>query len=191
MHAKNTPKLIFRRSWLYDLALKRGKDFKMPHANVLDAHVRKLEKSWKKHGQGILKAITQTTKLNWHEREIVCYITAGVIPYSDPLTLNRWSDIHTITHELIHRILSEPENWKKVQKNWSRIMKRYKHESDKTKGHVVVHAIHGIILEKYFGGTALEKEKKAIRDPNYVRSWNIAGRDGYQYIVGELARGIK
>lgn len=55
----------------------------MPSDKILDAHVRKLEKAWAKYGEKILTEIIRVTKLSWHEKEIVCYVTAGVIPYSE------------------------------------------------------------------------------------------------------------
>ena len=182
------PKLIFRRSWLYDRALARKRGYKMPTDEVLDVHLQKIEREWVRYGGKILKEIARVIKLNWHEKEIVCYITAGVIPYSDPLTLNPRSDIDTLTHELIHRILSEPENWKRIKSNWKRLMKKYRSESQKTKTHIVIHAIHAIILKKLFGDKRLRREKKAVNDPKYIRSWKIVDRDGYKNIIRELTR---
>ncbi len=191
VRTKNMPKLIFRRSWLYDQALARERGYKMPSGKSLGAHVRKLEQEWLKNGGNVLKEIARVTKLNWREKEIVCYITAGVIPYSDPLTLNLRSDIDTLTHELIHRILSEPENWKRIKTNWMRLMKKYRNEAQKTKTHIVVHAIHAAILKKLFGEQRLKREKKAVHDSKYIRSWAIVDADGYGNIVKELTKGLK
>lgn len=185
------PQLIFRRSWLYDQALIRKRGYKIPTDKILDAHVRKMEREWAKHGRKILREIVRVTRLKWREKEIVCYITAGVIPYSDPLTLNLRSDIDTLTHELIHRILSDPENWKRIKYNWMKLMKKYKDEPQKTKTHVIVHSIHAAILEKLFGENRLINEKKAVRDPKYIRSWEIVDLDGYENIIKELTVGLR
>lgn len=185
------PKLIFRRSWLYDQALARKRGYKMPSHEALDAHVRKLEKEWAKYGKKILTEITRITKLSWHEKEVVCYVTAGVIPYSDPLTLNLRSNIDTVTHELIHRIVSEPENWERVKGNWMTLMRKYKSEPQQTRMHIVIHAIHATILKKLFGEKRLKKEKKTVRDPKYTRSWAIVDAEGYENIVKELTKGLK
>lgn len=184
------PKLILRRSWLYDQALARKRGYKMPSDRVLDVCVQKLGKEWVRYGEKVLKEISRITKLDWQEKEIVCYVTAGVIPYSDPLTLNLRSDIDTLTHELIHRILSEPENWKRIKSNWIRLMKKYRNETQKTKTHIIVHAIHATILKKLFGEKRLEKAKKTVRDSKYIRSWTIVDADGYGNIVKELTKGL-
>lgn len=190
MRTKNMPKLILRRSWLYDQALARKRGYKMPSDRVLDVCVQKLGKEWVRYGEKVLKEISRITKLDWQEKEIVCYVTAGVIPYSDPLTLNLRSDIDTLTHELIHRILSEPENWKRIKSNWMRLMKKYRNEAQKTKTHIIVHAIHAAILKKLFGEKRLEKAKKTVRDSKYIRSWTIVDADGYGNIVKELTKGL-
>ena len=185
------PKLIFRRSWLYDQALARKRGYKMPSDRALDKHMYKMEKEWTKHGRKVLEKITMTTKLSWQEKEIVCYITAGVIPYSDPLTLNLRSDIDTLTHELIHRILSEPDNWLRIKSNWVKLMKKYRGEAQETKTHIAIHAIHVAVLKKLFGEKRLKKEKRAISDPRYVRAWEIVDADGYKNIIKELTKELK
>lgn len=185
------PELIFRRSWLYDGALLRKRGYKMPTDKTLDTHLRRLSREWIRHGSKILKEIAKTTKLKWHEKEIVCYITAGVFPYSDPLTLNLYSDIDTLTHELIHRILSEPENERRIQKNWRMLMKKYRQELPKTRTHVVVHAIHGAILKSLFGEKRSEKVKKRVVSLQYIRSWVIVDADGYENIIKGLTVGLK
>ena len=163
----------------------------MPSDKALDAHVQKLEKAWAKYGGKILTEIRRVTKLSWREKEIVCYVTAGVIPYSDPLTLNLRSDIDTTTHELIHRIVSEPENWKRIKGNWMMLMKKYKSEPQRTKTHIVIHAIHAAILKKLFGEKRLKREKKAVRDQKYIRSWKIVDVEGYENIIKVLTKGLK
>jgi len=185
------PEVIFRRSWLYDQALARKRSFKMPSDDVLKSQVKKLEEVWEKDGGKILKEIAKVTKSPWHEKEIVCYVTSGVIPYSDPLTLNLSSGVDTLTHELIHRILSEPENKKRLQGNWRKLMAKYEKEPPKTKTHIVVHAIHAAILLGLYGEKRLKKTKAAIQEPRYIRSWEIVDRDGYGYILKELTKSLR
>ena len=191
MRNKNTPKLIFRRSWLYDQALARGRGFKMSQDKIFDVQLRKLEKAWAVHGERILSEITKVTKLNWHEKEIVVYVTAGVVPYSDPLTLDLYSDIDTLTHELIHRILSETDNWKHVKFNWIKLMRKYRVEADTVKTHIIIHAIHAVILKNLFGEKRLKKQKELVLDPDFIRLWVIAEAGEFENIVKELTQGLR
>ena len=178
------PKIIFRHSWLYDKSLKRPAKFKIPNDRVFDTFIQKLERQWKKDGKKILKEIATFTKLKWHQKEIVCYVAIGVIPFSDPLTLNLRNNIDTLTHELIHRIFSEPENITKIK--WHRLKKLYKGESYVTNNHVVIHAVHTHVLKKLFSEKRLAAEKKSMHNPNYVRAWKIVEAEGYKNILPKL-----
>jgi len=185
------PKIIFRRSKLYDQLLKRRKGFVMPPDIIFDKFIKKLETKWNRINLKILQEISKATKLKWHEKEIVCYISSGVAPYSDPLTLNLKSDIHTLIHELIHRILSEPENKNKIKKNWSNLMAKYKKESQKTKTHIVVYAVQAYIMEKYFSKKEFKKTIKQAPNKEYALAWRIVLNEGYKNIIKTLTKGLE
>lgn len=184
------PQITFRHSWLYDNALRRKRSFRMPPEEIFNKSTSRIRREWVKIGPRVLDEIAKITKLRWHKREIIVYLTAGVIPYSDPLTIPLMKSandmIDTLTHELIHHILSEPENWLKIKKNWSKLMKKYAREPLNTKIHIVVHAIHHHILERFFGIKRLKRQMNMVKDPDYLRSWKIVAREGYENIIKEL-----
>ena len=70
-------------------------------------------------------------------------------------------------------------------------MKKYADELQKTRTHIVVHAIHAVILKKLFGERRLNREKDAIRIPEYQKSWVIVERDGHDKIISKLTLGLK
>lgn len=186
------PEVIIRRSWLYDESLVRTGKYKLrPADTVLNKAEKRLIKEWNKYGRKILQTISTMTRLKWQEREIVCYLTWGVIPYSDPVTLNLRSDIDTLTHELIHRIISEPKNRQLVSKNWQTLMKRYKNESRLTKVHIVVHAIHYSILDKLFDKKRLQQEMNKVKSKDYIRAWDIVKRDDHREIIKIFTKGLR
>ena len=191
------PKIIFHRSWIYDIMLEplRDKGFKMPSDQVMSSRIRTIEKEWKKYGEKILKEISKVTKLKWHQKTTICYITAGIVPFSDPLTMNARKDprraIHVLTHEMIHRLLSESENSQKIQKNWDRLMRRYEKESALTASHIGIHAIHAHVILTLFDRKELKKEKAEDSDnPPYARAWEIVETEGYKNIVTKLTKGL-
>ena len=186
----NHPKLIFRRSWLYDNALAREPNWKKPEESFMRKHFQKIQDEWKLIEAKMLRAVSSTTKLPWNEKEIVVYFTYGVVPYSDPLTINPVSTIHTITHELIHCIISEPENWGKIEKNWESLVAEYKGENQKCKTHIVIHAIHLAILKQHFDNKTIQEEMIQVKHPDYIRSWEIVKRDDYENIVSKLVKGL-
>ena len=194
---KNLPKIIFYHSWVYDRTIQRLSSKKSPKIfsdSYFIKHINKLSKEWKKVEFKILKELSKITKLRWHEKDIKVYITVGMIPFSSPLTLNLKSDIHTLTHEFIHRILSQLENWPRIEKNWNHLMDKYKKEIPKAggnlRGHIIVHAIHQHILEKFFDKKTLQKVVDTVKHPDYLRSWEIVKRDGYKEIIRELTKGF-
>jgi len=188
------PKIEFEHSWLYDSRLKRRRGFVMPKEAEFWRGIAKLEKRWKKIELRVLREISRVTKLRWQEKDVVCYMTAGVRPYSNPITISLRKDvgemIDTLVHELIHRIYSEPENFKRVKKNWYGIVKRYEKYSRTTKYHVSILAVHEHILRKYFTKKSLERQREANGNKDYIRAWAIVEKEGYRNIIKKLTRGL-
>ncbi len=189
------PQLVFQRSWLYDEALKRERRFvKPPSGKLFRNRMLRYRKLWEKDKDGILKELPRVTKIKWSEPYITVYVTWGVYPYSNPLTVNITTPpsqiVHFLTHELIHRILSLQKESPKKEKNWERLMRKYKQYPQITRTHIVVHAIHEHILRKFFGVRQLESEKKIIKNKAYILAWHIVERDGYKNIINEFTRGV-
>lgn len=190
------PKIIFQRSWLYDSQLKRTRKFSVPPKDsIFQKQIKSYEKIWRREGVKILKEISKITKLKWRELEIACYVTWGIVPYSNPLTIGVKSNApdtrDTLTHELIHRILSHRDNQKFFNKNWKKLMRQYRKYPQVTRMHIVIHAIHGMLLLKFYGFKRLEHEINSVKRRGYLKAWEIAKKDGYKNIVKELTRGIK
>ena len=196
------PKIIFHRSKIYDRQLKRTSEFELPPAeSVFRSRIKEYREAWDKEGHKILEELESVTKLKWHENEIICYVTWGIYPYSDPLTINvsRYPKsvkdgpeitMDILTHELIHRMLSHPLRFPKIKENWEKLMKKYPECSRVTKAHIAVHAVHEHVLRKFYGKERLLREMQDVKDPNYVLSWEIVKRDGYQNIIRELTAGL-
>ncbi len=189
------PKVYMRRSWLYDKALKREPELSTPPSDaVFKKKIAGYRKIWQREGKKILHEIARVTKLKWTQQEIICYITWGVRPYSDPLTLNirrnARDTLDTLTHELIHRILSQYSNPKRFLKNWEKIMERYKEHVQVTKTHIVVHAIHEHILRKFYGEARTNHEINNTKNPDYIVAWDVVKKDGYKNIITDLTKGL-
>ena len=176
-------KIIFSKSWPQNLKPIRRKGFNAPSQKIINSHIRKLEKEWEKGGRRIIKEISKITNLKWQEKKVICYTTFGIRAQSNPLILNLRSDVDTLTHELIHRILSEPDNWDKIRNNWMSLMKKYQGETQITKIHIVIHAIHAAALNNLFGKKRFNEVKARVTDSNYIRSWKIVEKEGYKDII--------
>ena len=161
----------------------------MPADEMFEVKLRELMDEWVRVGTRVLPAIAAAAKMPWHQEEIVCYLTYGVTPYSDPLTLNLRSTIGTLTHELIHRILSEPQNRELWNRMWAYVNERYKEESLKTKTHIIVHAIHAAVLKGLFGEERYQAEKNvSAHSPDYARAWAIIETEGYEQLLVALTK---
>jgi hypothetical protein len=190
------PKIIFQRSWIYDHVLEplRGVNFKMPSEKDIKQRVTNIERGWKMYGPKLLKEMARITRLSWHQKITTCYLVTGIkMAWSDPLTMNTRKDprgaIHTLTHEMIHRLFSEEENDKKIDQNWKTFLRKYPKEDILTKNHIFLQAVHEHLLRKFFN----EQELKGVvafdqKNPLYARSWEIVNKEGYQTILAQLTK---
>jgi len=197
------PKVVFRYSWYYDEKyrelhkLSKWKNKKYPSEKQILNYIKIIEKLWKKDGKKILNELSKITRLQWKEKNIICYVVGRCAPFSDPLTLSvyeKYPDyfIDILIHELIHQLFMQ--NWgdKKSRMTWNYINKKYKNESFKTRIHIPLHAIHMYIFLKFFSETRLKREIKWISFlPDYKKSWEIVQKEGYKNIINEFVSRIK
>jgi hypothetical protein len=176
---------------VYDTHLKRQASFKMPSDDFIYKNTRKLDLKFKKYRGRVLNELASVTGLQWREKHIYVYITAGVGWFSMPLTMSIHEKtdalLDTLIHELVHRILSENENWLLIKKRWFDLMRKYKQEKMETRTHIPIHAIHKHIFLKFFSRSHLNKEIKRMGQyKNYARSWEIVENDGFEDIIRSL-----
>lgn len=188
------PEVHIDFSSLYNEAIRHGHYCNFSSARSRISKTSKLQDLWKKDGHKILEELERITKLNWKHKEITCYVADGVVPYSDPVTISNREDaatmLDTLTHELVHVILSEPKNWEKIKKNWDFLMEKYRDESELTREHIPVHAVHKALMLNLFGKERVAHEMGVVKHPSYKRSWEIVEKDGYQNIIKDLTKGL-
>jgi len=186
------PKIIFQRaSPIYEKNLLKIEGFVMPTEAVFKRKIRALESRWSKWGALITAELNKVAGLTWPEQDIRCYITAGTrMSFSHPLTLKLHSSMDdtfdTFTHELIHRLLNNPYHPKRFKKARADLMEEYKNESLTTRHHILLHAIHSHILMKFFGLKRLQRATAFVKNPDYIRSWEIVNGLGYQNILKQV-----
>lgn len=154
-----------------------------------------LQKAWPKLAAPVLKEMAAVVKLKWHQPETICYITWGIAGFSDPLTISYKHDVNLmidhLVHEMIHRLLSEEKNKMKINANFQAILAKYKSYAPKTRGHVVIHAIHKHLYLKFFGEEQLNRDIAVCEKyPAYRDAWKIVGQEGYSTIIDWLVNGM-
>jgi len=185
-----TPTIEFRNSWIYNAQWKRPKRLQLPPSKKdWQTRERKLRQLWAKHGRAILRTMATVTGLPWREERIIVYLTWGVRPFSDPVTISLRADVfsvfETLTHELIHRICSEEKNHAAIRRRWKNFIGKYPKEIPVAINHVPIHAVHEVLWRKLFPkrvGTI----KSSLRLTPYVRSWKIVDEIGADTVVKQV-----
>jgi hypothetical protein len=187
-----TPKIIFRYSWIYDKNCEEWsrthRTWKYPSPEKSLNFIKKVEPLWRKQERKVLRELSKITGLSWKEKTIAAYVVGSIRAFSDPLTLRirKYPNdyIDTLIHELIHQLFTQDGNRKQWQKGWIYLFRKYKKESQTTRIHIPLHAIHEHIFRKFFGEKRLQREilgSQKFKD--YRRSWAIVRKEGYGNII--------
>jgi len=194
----NYPKIVFKYSWIYDQIWKEvllDKKKKYPLPRKILNYIKKVEKIWRKEEKKVLTELTRITYLKWKVKSISCYIVGRCKPFSEPLTMpiyEKYPDyfIDVLTHELIHQLFIQNE--KELEKSWHYIWRKYKRETNKTKIHIPLYAIHSYIYYKFFNEKRLKRDIKLISFlPDYKKSWQIVQKESYKDIINEFVKRVK
>lgn len=191
------PKVEFVCSWIYHRNWEewiklypKAKKQPYPSWGEVIKYSKKIESRWRRVESKILKELSKVAGLKWKKQTIPCYLVGKCRSFSDPLTLhisyktdNRFIDV--LTHELIHQLFIQ--NLKETDKVWVYLRKKYSKESITTQNHIFLHAIHQNVLLKLFGKRRLNEDISWSKDfPDYKRSWEIVGKEGYKNVIKEF-----
>lgn len=194
-------KIVFKYSWIYDdqfregyKSLKGNSKHKYPLREEIIKFKDELEKLWQKDGDKILNELSDVTGLKWKEDKTMCYIVGWSMPFSDPLTIPVFKDLHyafdTLIHELIHQLFIQ--NDEKGKDYWKYINANYKELPFNARIHIPVHAIHEHIFIKFFDRKRLNTEIKIMSSyKDYKTSWEMVKKEGYRNIISEFRERYK
>lgn len=189
------PKIIFKYSWIYDFQWKlvyeklnlKDKYGEYPSSVELKDYVEQIKGSWEKVGDKILVSLAEYSGLRWQKDEIIVYVVGkGTIPFSDPLTVPAYIDnqeyfIDVVTHELIHNLLTQ--NDEITRPYWAFIGEKYPDASRTTQSHLIVHALHTKIYKEFRGEDRLKIDQERLKNEDYVNSWKLVEKEGYENII--------
>jgi hypothetical protein len=196
----NYPKIKFIYSWIYDKTWKEGFFIKKkrlknyPSPLKIEGYLKKVEKSWKKVEKKILTELYRITHLKWKEKSMDCFVVGRCRPFSYPITIpvyEKFPDkfIDVLIHELIHNLFRQ--NFEETNKNFAYFNKKYNKETDLTRKHIPLQAIHTHIYLKFFGKNRLERDINNSPRIDYQRAWEIIQKQGYQNIISEFVKRVK
>lgn len=184
------PKIEFRYSSVYDRGYrenfeKRGISY--PKSDEVLKYIKKVNKTWKRDGKKILKAISNLTKLKWNKSVIICYVIGMGRCFSDPLTIKMFEDINDFRDTLIHELIHQMQTQNKLTKWFNYIYKKYEKESILTKNHILLDAFLSKIIIKLYNQSRLDNIiKKDSESLDYKRAWEIVEKETSNKILNKF-----
>lgn len=204
MSAKPTtslPEIRIKDAWLLrDNASKHlhelwGKDKKLADDDWMEWKVGEYKKAWQPVEHKILTAMTDLLGLDFFQNTVDVYIAPWFNAFSDPLVIGVMREpdqfIDTLTHELIHRLLTDntsvPHDTQLLGE-WQKLFGK-KHSFGATV-HIPVHAVHkAIYLDVLKEPERLKRdidENKQYEATDYVAAWEYVEKHDYRVIIEKL-----
>jgi len=161
------------------------------YAKYAEAYI----KAWQPYEQKVLTGITDTLDLSFRQNIIDVYIAPWFRAFSDPLVIGVMQKpdgfIDILTHELIHRLLTDnttiPHETMLLEP-WQKLFG--KNHSFGVTVHIPVHAVHkAIYLDVLNEPNRLERDiatNKKFNATDYVKAWDYVEKNGYKEIIQKL-----
>lgn len=157
-----------------------------PSREEVETKIQDYKDAWEKIENKVLTAISEILKLQFYQKVIDVYIVGRSKSFSDPMIISshfivdEFCDV--LTHELIHRILTDNTKKLKVGSIWNEMFPK---EPRLVRNHVLVHAVHEYIYREILKDVS--RLKRDISNANefleYKRSWDIVKKKGYQKVI--------
>jgi hypothetical protein len=183
---------------LHELWAKDGKEL-MSHQQI-NAKVSSYEKAWGPYEKRIVQGMCKILDLEFRQNIIDVYIAPWMKGFSDPMvigvTLKPDEFVDVLTHELLHRLLTDNTTVPysaDLMKEWTKLFGD--EHSTNTLLHIPVHAAHkAIYLGVLREPQRFERDRAKDLDLNakdYVKSWEYVERHGYEQILAKLKDSYK
>lgn len=166
----------------------------------MEQRVKAYQKAWKPYEKKILTAICELLDLSFYQNTIDVYIAPWFGAFSDPLVIGVMREpdvfIDTLTHELIHRLLTDNKTVPsdtKLKDEWAGLFG--KDHSFTTVVHIPVHAVHkAIYVDVLKEPKRLDRDRKSDIQHDateYVKSWQYVDNNDYKEIIEKLKQNYK
>lgn len=166
------------------------------HAEI-DEVVETYQNAWKPVEKKIVSGMCEIMGLEFRQNIIDVYIAPWFYAFSDPMVIGvimtEPEFVSTLTHELIHRLLTDntalPYSHNLI-KSWEKLFGE--DHANNTLVHIPVHALHkAIIYDVLKDPKVKEADYSAClaregKDGDYVKSWDYVDKHGYKEIIKKL-----
>jgi hypothetical protein len=172
-----------------------GKGKTLADDKWMEKRVKDYQDAWKPYQQKILGGMTETIALSFRQDIIDVYIAPWFNAFSDPMIIGVMREpdefVDTLTHELIHRLLTDntaiPHDTQLLTV-WQKLFG--KNHSFSMLAHIPVHAIHkAIYLDILDAPERLKRDiesNKKFDAADYVNAWEYVEKHGYKKIIDKL-----
>ena len=156
------------------------------------------QKAWAPYEQRVLRGICELLGLEFRQNIIDVYVAPWFRAFSDPMVIGvTYSPdrfIEVLTHELIHRLLTDniqTEYATRYKDRWATMFGD--DHSFGTLVHIPVHAVYQAIFNDVIGEPQRTASDIAFvkKDEAYRKAWEYVEASGYQKIVEQLKNNYK
>ena len=204
MNEKTLPVIRIKDAWLlrqnasqhlHELWAKEGD--KLADDEWMEKRVKEYRKAWQQYVKTIMEGMTDTLGLAFRQNIVDVYIAPWFRAFSDPMVIGVMQEpdlfVDTLTHELIHRLLTDNTtipHETMLLAPWQKLFG--KSHSFGTVVHIPVHAVHKAIYLDVLGQPErLERDianNKKYEATDYMAAWDYVEKHGYKEIIGKLKK---
>lgn len=197
MSKKNLPKIRIKFGWHLDPIFQaltklsqKIKDKSYPGEEEIEKKVESYKAAWISYEEKILKGISDILELEFFQDIIDVYIVGRAQSFSDPMivasTFEPDEFIDVLTHELLHRLLTDNTKKLNVVKIWSEMFPR---KERLTRNHIILYAVHKYLyLEVLKEEQRFKQDIERTKNPEYKDAWNIVEEEGYEKIIDQFKK---
>lgn len=190
------PEIRFQFSWLLDPIFrdlfrldKKLSKLKYPSQGQIFSKVKIYERTWRKIDKKLLRVICDVLDLSFYQDIIDVYVVGRCAAFSDPMVIPSTNKpnffIDELTHEIIHRILTDNTRKLDVAKIWSEMFPKEKKD---TRNEILAHAVQEHIYRNILKKPQRLREdiKFCSSSPTHRRSWEVVRERGYMNIISDF-----
>ena len=174
-----------------------GEGKKLADDDWMEWKVGEYKKAWQPYEEKILRGMTETLELSFRHNIIDVNIAPWFHAFSDPMVIGVMQEpdvfIDTLTHELLHRLLTDNTaipHETQLLPEWEKLFG--KQHSFTLLVHIPVHAVHkAIYLDVLKEPKRLERDianNKKYGSEDYVGAWDYVEKHDYREIIKKLRK---